>query len=324
MAGHDLNTLDWLLSGDVSIRYQTRRDLMADDNPTLRDRIAAEGWGKRILACRKADGGWGESYYQPKWTSTHYTLLDLKGLQIPPDTADLNEFVEDLAARHVADDGGFGHQPDCKKSDVCVTGMFLNFGCYFGLSEAAARSFIDFLLPLQMEDGGFNCRSNRSGARHCSFHSTLSVLEGFLEYRRAGHRYRLAEVLAAEARAREVLLQHRLFRSDRTGRVIHPDFLKLPHPARWRYNVLRALDHFQEAEIAFDPRMEDALDAIDSRRRADGRWPRMAALPGKVHVVMEPPRGPGRWATLLALRVLAAYRPASAGKSMHLGQLKSA
>ena len=32
----------WLLEGDVSIQYQVHRDLLADDRPDLRERIATE------------------------------------------------------------------------------------------------------------------------------------------------------------------------------------------------------------------------------------------------------------------------------------------
>lgn len=39
--------------------------------------------------------------------------------------------------------------------------------------------------------------------------------------------------------AREFLLQHRLFESDRTGEVIHSSLLRFAFPPSWRYNILR-------------------------------------------------------------------------------------
>ena len=72
----------WLLEVDVSIQYQVHRDLLATAKPHLRDRIATEGWCVRFLGFRKKEGHWGQRYYQPKWISTHYTLLDLKNLTI--------------------------------------------------------------------------------------------------------------------------------------------------------------------------------------------------------------------------------------------------
>jgi hypothetical protein len=75
----------WLLAGDVSIQYQTQRDLVEYDQQDLQRRIATEGWGAAYLSCRNPDGSWGRAFYQPKWTSTHYTLLDLKTLAIAPE-----------------------------------------------------------------------------------------------------------------------------------------------------------------------------------------------------------------------------------------------
>jgi hypothetical protein len=75
--------IDWLLEGDVAIQYQVWRDLLDSEQPQLRERIAAEGWGEHFLSYRHQDGHWGRAFYQPKWTSTHYTLLDLKHLNPP-------------------------------------------------------------------------------------------------------------------------------------------------------------------------------------------------------------------------------------------------
>ena len=74
-----------------------------------------------------------------------------------------------------------------------------------------------------------------------SVHSTISVLEGFHEYQANGYDYRLPDILAMTVAAREFVLQHRLFRSDRTGEIIQPQFLRLSFPSRWKYDILRAL-----------------------------------------------------------------------------------
>jgi len=76
--------IQWLLDGDVSIQYQVSRDLLGNERKSLRSRIAKEGWGKAFLSKRKENGHWGRGFYQVKWISTHYTLLDLKHLGISP------------------------------------------------------------------------------------------------------------------------------------------------------------------------------------------------------------------------------------------------
>ena len=159
------------------------------------------------------------------------------------------------------------------------------------------------MLLQRLNDGGFNCRLNRSGARHSSLHSTLCVAEGIREYRMNGYSYRLKELKDAETSSREFMLLHRLYLSDRTGEIIHPGFLKLAYPGRWRYDILRALDYLRMAGATFDPRMEPALEKIRIRRRKDGTWS-VSKHPGAVHFTMEQGGQPSRWNTLRALRVL--------------------
>lgn len=303
----DTRVIDWLLSGDAAIRYQVYRDLLGEDRPSLQRRITDEGWGKGFLEQRNPDGGWGQRFYQPKWTSSHYTLLDLRMLEPSRNHPLIQESIHRIAREEKGDDGGIDPSRTIGKSDVCVNGMFLRYACYFGEPEQHLRSVIDYVLDQVMTDGGFNCRKNRSGARHSSLHSTLSVLEGLSEYDRQGYSYRLYDVRVAEVSGREFILAHRLFRSSRTGEVIHPELLRLSFPPRWKYNILRCLDYFRTAGVPFDERMSDALEVLVSKRRTDGRWPLQAAHPGQVHFRMEEPRQPSRWNTLMALRVLKHY-----------------
>ena len=138
-------------------------------------------------------------------------------------------------------------------------------------------------------------------------HTTISVLEAVHEYAANGYRYRLDELQAAAEQAREFLLMHRLFRSDRTGEVIDKRWLMLSYPSRWRYDILRALDYFRAAGTAYEPRFQDALDVLISKRRKDLTWPVQAKHAGQVHFDMEKTGGPSRWNTLRALRVLAHF-----------------
>ena len=65
--------INWLLEGDISIQYQTYRDLLNQKRKDIQNRIATEGWGKYFLSKRNKDRHWWQKFYQPKWTSTHYT-----------------------------------------------------------------------------------------------------------------------------------------------------------------------------------------------------------------------------------------------------------
>jgi hypothetical protein len=296
--------IDWLLAGDVSIQYQVQRDLLGIEKPELQARIAREGWGAQFLGFRKKEGHWGQRFYQPKWISTHYTLLDIKNLAISQDNAEIRGSISQVIQTLKGPDGGifpFGKE---KKCDVCVNGMFLNYASYFRTEEDQLESIVDFLLSEHMQDGGFNCNSNRIGARHSSMHTTISVIEGILEYTRNGYRYRLEELGEAEVRSRTFLLQHRLFHSDRTGEIIDKKWTMLSYPSRWRYDILRALDYFQFAGVDYDPCMRDALDILKKKQRKDNKWPLQAKHAGQTHFDMEVTGGPSRWNTLRALRVL--------------------
>jgi hypothetical protein len=300
----ELQLIAWLLEGDVSIQYQVHRDLLATEKPHLRERIATEGWGAQFLSFRKKEGHWGQRFYQPKWISTHYTILDLKNLAISPKKEEIRQSLSQVIQKLKGPDGGIFPIGTEQKSDVCVNGMFLNYASYFRIKEDNLKSIVDFLLSEHMKDGGFNCNSNGIGAIHSSMHSTISVIEGILEYAKNGYRYRLEELQEAEDRSRTFLLQHRLFRSDRTGKIIDKKMIMLSYPSRWRYDILRALEYFQFAGINYDPRMRDALDILKKKRRKDNKWPVQAKHPGQTHFDMEKTGGPSRWNTLRALRVL--------------------
>ena len=296
--------LQWLLDGDVAIQYQVIRDLLGEERPDLRKRIATEGWGARFLAAQQENGHWGRDFYQPKWISTHYTLLDLRYLELAPDHPAPAEAIALILRDRKSDDGGINPAKTIKQSDVCINGMFLNYACYFQVPQPDLLSIVDFVIAQQMGDGGFNCQSNQSGAVHSSLHSTISILEGIHEYGVRGYRYRLEELQEIAVQSREFILLHRLFRSDRTGEIINKRFLMLSYPSRWFYDILRALAYFQAANIAYDPRMEDGLDVLKKKQRKDGTWPVQAKHPGQVHFDMEKTGGPSRWNTLRALRVL--------------------
>jgi hypothetical protein len=186
--------------------------------------------------------------------------------------------------------------------------MFLNYASYFGTDELELESVVDCILAQIMPDGGFNCMSNRYKTSHSSLHTTISVLEGITEFERNGYRYRLAELRRAKITSIEFILKHRLFLSDRTGEIINKGFLKLTYPARWRYDILRALDYFQYAKVIWDERMNSAIKVLRKKQNKDRTWNVQSKHPGKVHFEMEIAGKPSRWNTLRALRVLQHYK----------------
>lgn len=279
------------------------RDLIDADAREVsaeRSRLATEGWGARLLGLQSDDGLWGGGVYTPKWTSTTYSLLLLRHFGIDPD----DERVRS-ATNRVRDHLTMGARnwPFFEYStEVCITGMALALGSYF-LEDPGGLPQPGYLMEVQRPDGGWNCHvdSDRS-----SFHTTISVLEGLLEYEGAvGGERTLAE---ARARAHDYFLNRRLMYSLRTGELISKRWLLMSFPPRWHYDLIRALEYLRQAGTLPDPRADEGVEIIRSKRRSDGAWPLQNPHPGVVHFEMEEGAGkPSRWNTLRALRVLRWY-----------------
>lgn len=169
------------------------------------------------------------------------------------------------------------------------------------------RATVEWLLGQQLDDGGWNCESIRSGSTHGSFHTSITVLEALEAVASTPAAAGLSDAIeAAASRGREFLLVHHLYRSHRTGEVADPALLKWRFPPQWHYDVLRGLDHFRAVGAPYDDRLDDALGVVRRGRRDDGRWAHRSPYPGRTWFALEG-RGASRWNTLRALRVLRHY-----------------
>ena len=313
---HDTSTTtDWLLNGDPAIRWQTMRDLTSASATTIdreRRKIANQGWGARLLELQNPEGRWaaglsGDSgLYSPKWISTTYTMLLLRDLGLPPNNRQARKACKVLLNEGMQPDGGVAYGTWAKwqkKGETCVTSMVLSILSHFEYDDERLDTIADHLLAQQMPDGGWNCRRSH-GATHSSVNTSISALEGLRNYELFRER-KVKTVQQAQGRAREFLLVHRLFRSDRTGEIIKPVFTKFSFPPRWHYDVLRALDYFQSVNAPWDERLNDAIELLRKGQSTDGRWPLQHIYKGKTYFEMEKLGSPSRWNTLRALRVLA-------------------
>ncbi|MEO8539969.1 MAG: hypothetical protein ABI577_09540, partial [bacterium] len=184
--------------------------------------------------------------------------------------------------------------------EPCINGRTVALGAHFGQD---IEGIVGRLLGEQLKDGGWNCEVE-NGSIRSSFHTTINVLEGLLEYERATGGS--AATIAARRRGEEYLLERGLFRRRSTGEVADPAFLQFAFPVYWYYDVLRALDYFRSAGTAQDPRMREAIDLVRSRQQPEGTWLLENTKPGAVPFELEEGDGrPSRWNTLRALRVLA-------------------
>lgn len=310
--------LEWLAEGDPAIRWQAERDLLDRRPRTWRSTRAAvetEGWGRRLLDEQDPGGTWGNGLYTPKWTSTTYTLLLLRRLGLPSS----NERAIAGCHRLLGDaewfDGGVSYWASYSYAERCVNGMVLAISSHFDSADRRVDSIAELLVGAVMPDGGWNCQDVR-GATHSSFHTTISVLEGLLEWKRS---IGTSDADAAIVRGHEFLLDHRMYRSHRTREVINEAWTTFHFPPRWHYDVLRGLDHLRDAEASPDLRAADAIGLVRAGRRLDGRWGKGSQYSGEVFFPLEPGRVAGRWNTLRALRVLRWWEEGAAGRQPDLG-----
>ena len=228
-------------------------------------------------------------------------MLLLRDFGLPPGNQQARRACALLLDGGFQRDGGINY--GCRgRSETCITGMVLSILSYFQHEDERLDTLADYLLREQMSDGGWNCW-RPDGAMHSSVHSTISVMEGLRLYELHGGR-KSQEAHAAQRRGREFLLIHRLFRSDRTGEIIKPIFLRFSFPPRWHYDILRALDYFQSINAPGDERLGEAIEIVRSRQAEDGRWPLQNNHKGRTHFELEQLGAPSRWNTLRALRVL--------------------
>ena len=188
--------------------------------------------------------------------------------------------------------------------DLCHLGFWVGLGAHFLGDDPRLVPLGEAVLGAQLDDGGWNCHvRRRPNTRHSSFHTTFNVLEGL---RLAASRGQVADdaFRSAEARALELMLVHRLYRSDKTCEVITDRFTHLTYQWHWHYTVLRGLDYIHLTPAIDDARLDDAIELLRGRRTANGRWPLQKRIPGTLLVEMEKPGRESRWNTLRALRVL--------------------
>jgi hypothetical protein len=295
-----MDVIAWLLDSDPAIRWQVMRDLTdapPDEVASERARVAREGWGAAILAAQEPDGRWGGGTFFPRGIGTFDTLHLLVQLGVDPADEAVRRAIEPVheAARWDYDasfrffDG---------EVEPCINGRVVSIGTYFGRDVIG---IVERLLTEQMADGGWNCEQE-NGSTRGSFDTTINVLEGLLDHERATGS---ADVRDARLRGEEYLLERRLLHRLSDGEIPEPRWLESGYPNSYFYDVVRVLEHLRNADREPDERTAEALDVVESRRLADGRWPLERVYHDELHADLAEAVGqPSRWMTLRALRVL--------------------
>jgi hypothetical protein len=297
------------------VRYRALVDLLdrKDNDPVVaaeRERIPRVGWARDLFARQKRGGHWEspDDLYRPKYQSTIWNVQVLALLGVTREDPRMAAACELFLEQYARPDGGFDNTPDpAEPSELCVTGNLTRTLLLAGYgSDRRVRAGVDWVLRNQLSDGGWHCWPHRYFRR-----GTLDGWEGLGALSAIPPARRSPKVRRAIARGAEFYLRHRLMRQ---GRARYVPWERFHFPYHYYYDALVGLDLVTSLGYGADPRIDDALALLDSRRRRDGTWaidrqhPDLGAgagyrMPKSVRpLVLEPAGRPSRWVTLTALR----------------------
>jgi hypothetical protein len=182
--------------------------------------------------------------------------------------------------------------------EPCVTGNMARTLLEFGYEEdRRVREMLEWLVRTQLPDGGWNCESGpwRKEVHHSSFMSTIEPLWAFSSLEPS--RWPKGGKEAVE-RGCEFLLTHRLYKSDKDGRVINDEWTKLHFPLFYFYDILHGLRVLADLGHGHDDRTKDALGLLQSKCLPDGTWPMEATFLEKIKRNLTKDPATGEWRSI--------------------------
>jgi hypothetical protein len=219
-----------------------------------------------------------------KWKGSHWVLASLADIGYPKGCGDFSPVVDQVLGCWLNPDVFIDKICDCvlpskDRGVPVINGRARRCASQQGnaLFSAVRLGFIDershqlarLLIHWQWPDDGWNCDCNPQAAKS-SFWESLIPLRALSAYAdETGD----VDAKSAAVRVAELFLKHNLFRRLSNGEVMNPTFVKLHYPCYWRYDILFGLKVMAEAGFVGDPRCNEALDILESKRLPDGGWP---------------------------------------------------
>ena len=284
--------IDRLLSSpEPSVRYKVRvKVLVEDENSpsirTLRRAIKRSMRVRTLLGDRDEQGRIHpvRHAYQ-KWTGAHWVFATLADIGYPSGDTELvpiwdqvfacwlnPEAIQERTCTEAPPRHRYRGVPIvCGRARRCASqqGNALFSAVTLGLLDERRHQLADCLMRWQWPDGGWNC-DRKPEASVSSFWESLIPLRALAAYTRVTGD---SSASAVVERAAELFLERRLFRRRRDGEIMNPQFLRLHYPCYWRYDILFALKVMAESGFIGDPRCNEALDVLESKRLPEGGWP---------------------------------------------------
>ncbi len=139
-----------------------------------------------------------------------------------------------------------------------------------GFYDARCDTLCERLIKYQWADGGWNCDRNPT-AINSSYHESLIPMRALNYYQKEKPS---SQVKNALEKAGELFLKRKLFRRLSDGEIVKANWLLLRYPSYWHYDILTAMKVLAEAKKINDKRCNEALDLLESKRLADGGFPK--------------------------------------------------
>jgi hypothetical protein len=306
--------VSWLLKNEnPGVRYWTLKDILGkteNDPEAIKNRSQVASWNPvaQYLSEQHPFGYWGdaEDVYWPKWRATVWSLILLGEMGVPGTHPSIKNGCEYFLKVMDRQDRTWP-TPMYPAGDLrswravwepCVTGNMARTLTVFGFeNDPRVREMFEWLVKNQRDDGGWNCetedyRPEKEPVHHSSFMSTIEPLWAFSSL----HPQKwLKGGREAVERGVEFLLMHRLFKSDRTGKVIREEWTQLHFPLFYFYDILHGLRVITDLSFGEDERATDARELLLSKRLPDGTWPLEATFLRSVRHNFARNEATGQW-----------------------------
>ncbi len=329
---HD-NTLDWLLEPDAAnpgVRYFALRDLLdqpadAPDLVAAQTAVMASGPVPAILAAQDRAGFWvkpGPGYY-PKYTGTVWQITFLAQFGADGRDPRVRAGCDYLLDHSRSTYGGFSAGVSPSGMIHCLQGnlaaALLDLGW---LGDPRLAVALDWLArsitgagvaPAADQDApiryyrsgnsapGFVCAANNH--LPCAW----GAVKAMLALSKVPAAARTQEVHAAIDAGIEFLLGQDPALADYPtpyGGKPSQSWFRFGYPIAYVTDVLQNLEVLTALGRGEDARLHLALDLLESKRDAQGRWKLEYTYNGKTWADVEAKGKPSKWVTLRALRVL--------------------